>query len=252
MIRMMPPQVASLINKVGSYTAAAAFFQTALYKCTGTFKHMLQTEEGCTIAACLGMPPFEHSEVGCSLAGVTAAVEVRPSRSSGDGRLRKLARPMLLQLARPFVDLSLTFRWLTHVQVRAELKKLGIDSHAAVLTGKVWIGSAGNEVRREYVMIGEPMQLGLQMLTFATAEFPIVVDGPTSQANKARFNFSVLPVRATPHPPPHAQRYHGIVRWAPYTFTRLCALLVGLAGDAAPARPDEEACDAGHQGEATE
>ena len=77
LVRLKPPMVASRMNQVAAYTAATALFQRALYKCRGTFKHMLQSEEGCTVVGCLGLPPFEHSEVGCALGAMQAATEVR-------------------------------------------------------------------------------------------------------------------------------------------------------------------------------
>jgi hypothetical protein len=78
--------------------------------------------------------------------------------------------------------------------VRSELRPLGIESFAVVLTGKVWIGSAGSETRREYMLIGEPLQLASQMLAFCTAEHPVLVDWPTSQANRSRFEFIERPM----------------------------------------------------------
>ena len=86
-------------------------------------KHMLQSEDGCTLVACLGLAPFEHSRVGSSLGAVQAALEVR-----------------------------------------AELTALGVDSRGAIVCGKTWIGSAGSETRREFMMVGEPLQLASQLL----------------------------------------------------------------------------------------
>ena len=43
-------------------------------------------------------------------------------------------------------------------------------------------------------MLGEPLQLATQMLTFTSAEQPILVDAVTSQSNKARYHFNALPI----------------------------------------------------------
>lgn len=101
----------------------------------------------------LGLPPFEHSEVGCSIGALGAAIEIRK-----------------------------------------QLEAIGLRSHAAILMGKIWIGAVGNENRREYVAVGEPMQLATQMLGFTTDEQPVLVDVPTSQANTARYNFTALSI----------------------------------------------------------
>ena len=179
MVRMFAPQ-APLLTQVAAYTAAVSCLQQALYKHTGTFKHMMQDEEGCTAVACIGLPPFAHSEVADARGAVSTALEVR-----------------------------------------TELHALGLDAHAVCLTGKAWVGTVGSETRRDYVVIGETMQLAHQMLNFATDEHPVLVDGTTSQcvgraskparrcrsaerpvfeslrchrANKARFNFTTLSV----------------------------------------------------------
>jgi class 3 adenylate cyclase len=151
-IRMWPPDNAPLSSQLAAYTSAASLTQRALYKIQGTFKHMVQDEEGCTVLACLGLPPFEHSEVACAHGGLTAAIDIRH-----------------------------------------ELTKMGMHSRAVVLSGKVWIGAVGSDSRREYVVVGQPVQLASQMLSFTTEDQAILVDGSTSQANSARHNFTALP-----------------------------------------------------------
>ena len=152
-IRCWAPTNVPLVMQVAAYSAAVSLTQSALYKHTGTFKHMIQDHEGCTIVAGLGLPPFEYSEVGCSRGGVSAALEIR-----------------------------------------AELERMNLNSRAVVLTGKVWIGAVGAESRREYMLVGEPMQLALQMLEFTSNDNPVIVDAVTSQANLSKYNFSALPV----------------------------------------------------------
>ena len=153
MIRMLTPQNSPLLTQVAAYTAAISLFQVTLYKCTGTLKHVVQDQHGCTAVAVLGLPPFEHSEVGDSRGAVTAALEMR-----------------------------------------SELSNIGMMSHAVVVCGKTWVGSVGTEHQHEYVVLGQPLQLAKQMLEFTTDESPVLVDGPTSQANKTRFNFTKLSV----------------------------------------------------------
>ena len=77
LIRMKAPKETSLFMQVSAYAAAVNVVQQALYREYGTFKHMIQDNEGCTIAACLGLPPFEHSEVKCSRGAIQVALSVR-------------------------------------------------------------------------------------------------------------------------------------------------------------------------------
>ena len=80
------------------------------------------------------------------------------------------------------------------VEMKKQLSKMGLDVHAAVLEGKAWVGTVGNASRREFAVMGEPIQLGNQMLGLATDERNIIVDGPTSQYNQTRYNFALLPM----------------------------------------------------------
>ena len=103
--------------------------------------------------------------------------------------------------------------------MRSELRPLGIESFAVVLTGKVWIGSAGSETRREYMLIGEPLQLASQMLAFCTAEHPVLVDWPTSQANRSRFEFIERPMLVRV---PGQLKQHAMLLSAPCVCDLLC------------------------------
>ena len=139
-----------------AYATAVAVLQEALYKIQGTFKHFLAGERGGLAVAAVGLPPFEQPIVASSQGAVSTAIAVR-----------------------------------------AQLAQLGVNASAVVLSGAVWIGSAGGTgaaARREYVMLGECMQLGAQMLRLASDEQPVLVDGHTFQANKTRFDFGPLPV----------------------------------------------------------
>lgn len=80
------------------------------------------------------------------------------------------------------------------LQMRSDLKAMGINAHAVIVTGKVWVGSVGAEYRREYAIVGQPLQLARQMLGFTTDDQPVLVDAITSQANKTRFNFTTMSV----------------------------------------------------------
>jgi hypothetical protein len=85
------------------------------------------------------------------------------------------------------------------LSVRADLLQMGIQSHAAIVTGSVWLGSVGNEARREYVVLGEPVALCNQMIRLASEKQPLLVDGYTFHANKTRYNFSALPITVRVH-----------------------------------------------------
>lgn len=125
-IRMWAPQKAPLMVQASAYTACISIVQRALYRCYGTFKHMVQDDDGgCTVSACLGMAPFEHSEVICSRGALVAALEVRN-----------------------------------------ELRQLGVSSVAAIKTGMAWSGAVGSDNRREYAVVGGPVQLATQMIGF--------------------------------------------------------------------------------------
>jgi class 3 adenylate cyclase len=157
---MWAPSSAPLLVQAAAYTACIAVLQRYLYQNFGTFKHMVQDHEGgCTVAACFGMHPFEHSDVNCSRGALTVALEVR-----------------------------------------AQLRQIGIRSHCAIKTGRLFHGSVGSDSRREYVAVGEPLQLCSQMLSFASDTQPILVDGTCTSANKRKYNFEGLlasPQRAT-------------------------------------------------------
>ena len=81
------------------------------------------------------------------------------------------------------------------IEVRAHLRQIGIRSHAAIKTGRLWTGSVGADSRHEYVAVGEPLQLCSQMLGFTDDEAPILVDGTCCSANKQKYNFHALPVQ---------------------------------------------------------
>ena len=153
MIRIKVPRDAPLLTQCAAISAAIGIVQLALYKHVGTMKHIVQDSEGCTVTACLGLPPFEHKEVSCSRGAVAIALEVRH-----------------------------------------QLAGLGLNAHAVALSGKAWIGSVGSETRREYAVVGEPLQLASQMLGFTTDDYPILVDVITSQCNKLKYNFAALSV----------------------------------------------------------
>ena len=151
LLRLKAPKDAPIHMQAAAYTAAIGAVQVALYRHYGTFKHMVQDHDGCTVAACLGLQPFLHSEVSCSRAAVQIAIDVR-----------------------------------------RELGLMGVSAYAAVYCGEAWIGAVGSDTRREYVIIGAPMQLAGQMLGFATEENPVIVDPITSQANKTKYNCVTL------------------------------------------------------------
>ena len=80
-VRMKAPKDAPLLTQVAAFTSAVSLIQLALYKHHGTFKHFIQDHGGCTVTACLGLPPFVHAEVASARSAVSAAQEIRTELS---------------------------------------------------------------------------------------------------------------------------------------------------------------------------
>jgi len=66
------------------------------------------------------------------------------------------------------------------LDIHAELRELGLQSAIGVTTGRAFCGTVGNDVRREYTMIGDVVNLSARLMQ--AAENTILCDGATYQA----------------------------------------------------------------------
>jgi class 3 adenylate cyclase/tetratricopeptide (TPR) repeat protein len=75
--------------------------------------------------------------------------------------------------------------------VQAALGGLGLRSAIGLATGRAFCGAVGNQVHREYDVIGEVMNLAARLMQ--AAGDGILCDAATSQAARARLRFQALP-----------------------------------------------------------
>ncbi len=71
------------------------------------------------------------------------------------------------------------------------LSRSGYRSGAGIATGRAFCGVVGNDIWREYSIIGDVVNLAARLM--AAAPRKIVCDAPTSEAASTRFSFEVLP-----------------------------------------------------------
>jgi class 3 adenylate cyclase len=75
--------------------------------------------------------------------------------------------------------------------VQAALEKLGVRCAIGLATGRAFCGAAGNQVHREYDVIGEVMNLAARLMQ--AAPDTILCDGATHRAAQSRLRFQDLP-----------------------------------------------------------
>jgi class 3 adenylate cyclase/tetratricopeptide (TPR) repeat protein len=85
--------------------------------------------------------------------------------------------------------------------IRDELKKMGIHSSMGITTGRVFCGLVGNEVRRVYTFLGNPVNLAARLMVLGNAQkevveregIAIMCDRPTYEAANDDVEFETLP-----------------------------------------------------------
>jgi hypothetical protein len=85
--------------------------------------------------------------------------------------------------------------------VQAALRELGVRCAIGLATGRAFCGAVGNEVHREYDVIGEVMNLAARLMQ--AAPDTILCDEPTHRAARSRLRFQDLPaisVKGKPAP----------------------------------------------------
>jgi class 3 adenylate cyclase len=75
--------------------------------------------------------------------------------------------------------------------VQAALEKLGVRCAIGLATGQAFCGAVGNDVHREYDVIGEVMNLAARLMQ--AAPDTILCDGATYRAARSRLRFQDLP-----------------------------------------------------------
>jgi class 3 adenylate cyclase/tetratricopeptide (TPR) repeat protein len=77
--------------------------------------------------------------------------------------------------------------------IRARLARRGVRHAIGIASGRAFCGSVGNELRREYTMIGGVVNLAARLMQ--TAPDDVVCDGVTQQEAQAKLAFEGLPPR---------------------------------------------------------
>ncbi len=85
--------------------------------------------------------------------------------------------------------------------LRQTMQRLGVRGAIGVATGRAFCGSVGSQVRREYTLMGDVVNLAARLMQAAAqggqpfqrrGEVPILCDEPTHQATQTRFEFETL------------------------------------------------------------
>ena len=87
------------------------------------------------------------------------------------------------------------------LMIRRELTTLGVPSYIGITTGRIFCGSVGNDLRREYTIIGNAVNLSARLMGAASTQdeliakhvVPILCDRLTYDSAKEAVEFETLP-----------------------------------------------------------
>ena len=90
------------------------------------------------------------------------------------------------------------------LMIRTELKSLGIRSSIGITTGRVFCGLVGNDDRRVYTFLGNPVILAARLMSIASLQgeiieregIPVLCDRATYEAATDRVEFEMLPAQS--------------------------------------------------------
>lgn len=105
---------------------------------------------------------------------------------------------------------------LAALMIRKELIGLGVHSFIGVTTGRIFCGSIGNDIRREYTIIGNAVNLSARLMGAAKnlpeliekASIPILCDRSTYDSAKEMIEFEILPPQQVKGRPDPVEVYH--------------------------------------------
>ncbi len=105
---------------------------------------------------------------------------------------------------------------LAALMIRKELIALGVHSSIGVTTGRIFCGSIGNDIRREYTIIGNAVNLSARLMGAGKnlpglvdkALIPILCDRSTYDSTKDVIEFEALPPQQVKGRPEPVEVYH--------------------------------------------
>jgi class 3 adenylate cyclase/tetratricopeptide (TPR) repeat protein len=109
---------------------------------------------------------------------------------------------------------------LAALMIRNELASLGVHSSIGVATGRLFCGSIGNDVRREYTIIGNSVNLSARLMGTAEnfpdllekAYIPILCDRSTYENSKEVVEFETLLPQKVKGRPEAVEIYHPLAQ----------------------------------------
>jgi peroxiredoxin/class 3 adenylate cyclase len=84
----------------------------------------------------------------------------------------------------------------TALEIQSTLRPLGLRTAIGVTTGRVFIGPVGSEIRREYTMMGDVVNVAARLMQAAVGDEGIICDETTYKAASKMVRFESLPPMA--------------------------------------------------------
>ena len=128
---------------------------------------------------------------------------------------------------------------LAALMIRHELDSLGVHSSIGVATGRLFCGSIGNNIRREYTIIGNSVNLSARLMGAAEnipelvekASIPILCDQSTYESAREVIEFESLPPQKVKGRPEAVEIYHPLAQKK--SIIRSSTELIGREGEKA-------------------